>query len=113
VCPTGAITHLDTVTKRKVTIGTAVIDRDRCIPFVKPEQCIVCEEHCPTPEKAIVFDDVTVPVAEGTVVIKQPKVIDHLCIGCGICETKCPLESDSAIIIVRDGEDRAKEEYDV
>ena len=113
VCPTGAIAHLDTVTKRKVTIGTAVIVRDRCIPFIRPEQCLVCEEHCPTPEKAIVFDDVTVPGPAGPVVLKQPRVIDHLCIGCGICETKCPLESDSAIIIVRDGEDRAKEEYEV
>ena len=65
------------------------------------------------PRLAIVFDDVVVPGPEGTVVVKQPKVIDHLCIGCGICETKCPLESDSAIIIVRDGEDRAKEEFDV
>jgi ferredoxin len=113
VCPTGAIAHLDTVTKRRVTIGTAVIDKDRCIPFVKPEQCIVCEEHCPTPEKAIVFDDVQVPGPDGPVTVKQPRVLDYLCIGCGICETKCPLESDSAIIIVRDGEDRAKEEFDV
>ncbi|UCF88214.1 MAG: 4Fe-4S binding protein [bacterium] len=108
VCPTGAIAHLDTVTKRRVTIGTAVIDKNRCIPFVKPEQCIVCEEHCPTPRKAIVFDDVMVSTPEGTAVVKQPRVIENLCIGCGICETKCPLESDSAIIIVRDGEDRAK-----
>ena len=108
VCPTGAIAPLDPVTKKRVTIGTAVIDRDRCIPFVKSEQCIVCEEHCPTPEKAIVFDDGMVPGPDGLVVTKQPRVIDHLCIGCGICETKCPLQSDSAIIIVRDGEDRAK-----
>jgi len=111
VCPTGAIAPLDTVTKRKVTIGTAVIDRDRCIPFIRPEQCMVCEEHCPTPEKAIVFDDVLVTGQQGSQVVKQPRVIDHLCIGCGICETKCPLESASAIIVVRDGEDRAKEGY--
>ncbi|UCG39533.1 MAG: 4Fe-4S binding protein [bacterium] len=109
VCPTGAITHLDKVTKRKVRIGTAVIDRNTCIPFVRPEQCLVCEEHCPTPEKAIVFDDVTVQGPEGPLVMKRPRVVDHLCIGCGICENKCPLESASAIIIVRDGEDRARE----
>jgi polyferredoxin len=113
VCPTGAIAHLDTVTKRKVTIGTAIIDKNLCIPFIRPEQCMVCEEHCPTPEKAIVFDDVTVQGPGGAAVIKQPRVIDHLCIGCGICETKCPLQSDSAIIIVRDGEDREKEGFEV
>jgi polyferredoxin/Pyruvate/2-oxoacid:ferredoxin oxidoreductase delta subunit len=118
VCPTEAIVHLDTVTKRKVCIGTAIIDRNRCIPFVKPEQCMVCEEHCPTPEKAIVFDDVAVPVPDGppgatpsgaTIVVKQPRVIEELCIGCGICENKCPLDSKSAIVMVRDGEDREKD----
>ena len=108
VCPTGAIAHLDKVTKRKVRIGTAVIDKNRCIPFVKPEQCMVCEEHCPTPEKAIVFDDVSVDGPDGPTVVKRPRVVDALCIGCGICETKCPLDSDSAIIILRDGEDRAR-----
>lgn len=108
VCPTGAITHLDKVTKRQVCIGIAIIDKDRCIPFIRPEQCMVCEEHCPTPEKAIVFDDVVVPGPEGPVTIKRPRVIEHLCIGCGICEYKCPLDSESAIIIIRDGEDREK-----
>ena len=29
VCPTGAIAHLDTVTKRKVTIGTAIIIKEQ------------------------------------------------------------------------------------
>ncbi len=108
VCPTGAIAHLDMVTKRKVCIGTAVIDRNCCIPFIKPEQCMVCEEHCPTPEKAIVFDDVTVDGPDGPMVVKRPRVIENLCIGCGICETKCPLDSRSAIVIVRDGEDRER-----
>jgi polyferredoxin len=109
VCPTGAISNLDKVTKRKVCIGTAVIDKDRCIPFIRPEQCMVCEEHCPTPEKAIVFDDVVVQGVDGPVIIKRPRVVEPLCIGCGICEYKCPLDSESAIIIVRDGEDRGKE----
>jgi len=107
VCPTGAIVPLDTVTKRKVRIGTAVIDRNLCIPFIRPEECMVCEEHCPTPQKAIVFDDVAVPGPDGPVIVKQPRVLDDLCIGCGICETKCPLEGDSAIRMIHQGEDRA------
>jgi len=108
VCPTGAIKELDPLSKKKVCIGTAVIIRDRCIPYIRPEQCMVCEEHCPTPEKAIVFDDVPMGGPEGVVVIKRPRVLPELCIGCGICENKCPLESDSAIVIIRDGEDREK-----
>jgi ferredoxin len=109
VCPTGAIENLDMITKRNVCIGTAVIIKDRCIPFVKPEQCMVCEEHCPTPEKAIVFDDIEVQGPEGPMIIKRPRVVEDLCIGCGICEFKCPIESEPAIIIVRDGEDREKQ----
>jgi translation initiation factor RLI1 len=78
---------------------------------------MVCEEHCPTPEKAIVFDDVAVQLPDGppgatpsgaTIVVKQPRVIEELCIGCGICENKCPLDSKSAIVMVRDGEDRER-----
>ena len=108
VCPTGAIVPLDTVTKRTVRIGTAIIDRNLCIPFIRPEECLVCEEHCPTPEKAIVFDDVNVPGPDGPVVIKQPRVLEEKCIGCGICETKCPLDGDSAIRMIHQGEDRSK-----
>jgi translation initiation factor RLI1 len=41
-------------------------------------------------------------------IVKKPRVIENLCIGCGICETKCPLDSRSAIVIMRDGEDRER-----
>ncbi len=108
VCPTNAIENLDTVRKKAVTIGTAIINKNTCIPFVRPEECIVCEEHCPTPEKAIVFDRTFVQGPEGTAKVMQPRVIEKLCTGCGICEYKCPLEGESAIRIVRDGEDRAR-----
>ena len=40
--------------------------------------------------------------------IKLPRVIDKLCIGCGICETKCPVEGASAIRIINEGESRRK-----
>jgi translation initiation factor RLI1 len=33
--------------------------------------------------------------------MKQPYVIDRLCIGCGICENKCPLEGKSAVLVTR------------
>jgi Pyruvate/2-oxoacid:ferredoxin oxidoreductase delta subunit len=53
---------------------------------------------CPTPEKAIVLDDVEVPDEQGgTRTVRRPRVLRDLCIGCGICEYKCPLEGESAI----------------
>jgi ferredoxin len=30
-----------------------------------------------------------------------PYVVEHLCIGCGLCEEQCPVEGESAIRIYR------------
>ena len=40
--------------------------------------------------------------------LKLPRVVDKLCIGCGICETKCPVEGASAIRVINEGESRRK-----
>jgi len=102
VCPSGAIKKLDIEQKHGFVIGLAIFDKNRCLPFAKDESCIVCEEHCPTYDKAIKFKNVKIHDNKGKeVIIKQPYVIDSLCIGCGICENVCPLEGDSAIRVIR------------
>jgi polyferredoxin len=107
VCPTGAIRNLSKPEKQKVVIGRAYFDKNRCLPFARATSCIVCEEHCPTPDKAIKFKETALVNDRGEMVImKQPYVIDELCIGCGICETKCPLPGRSAIIVTCEGESR-------
>jgi len=106
VCPTGAIKRLAVEPKRKTVIGLAVFDKDRCLPFAKGIECLVCEEHCPTGDKAIVFEEREVLIDGAARRLKLPKVVDKLCIGCGICETKCPLEGASAIRIISEGESR-------
>lgn len=110
VCPTGAIKHLSLQEKHTLKIGNAYFDKNRCLPYAKSVPCIVCEEHCPTPQKAIAFKEVEV-VNEGgdRVMIKQPYIIDDLCIGCGICENKCPIPGQSAVIITSSGEVRNPE----
>jgi len=40
------------------------------------------------------------------ITVKQPCVVDSLCIGCGICETKCPVPGRAAIYLTSAGEDR-------
>ena len=98
VCPTGAIPRLPLDEKRKSVIGTAVIDRNICLPYAKKLNCIVCEEHCPIPEKAIRFETVDDTDYQGRKVsLKRPYIVDNLCNGCGICENKCPLEGRSAV----------------
>lgn len=106
VCPTGAIKELRLDEKRKTVIGLAVFDKNRCLPYACGEECLVCEEHCPTGKKAIVFDEREVTHAGVTRRLKQPVVVKKLCIGCGICETKCPIEGASAIRVIHEGESR-------
>lgn len=106
VCPTGAIRELKLEEKKKEVIGLAVIDKNRCLPFARGEECLVCEEHCPTGEKAIVFEPRDVLVNGKVRNLKFPKVIKKLCIGCGICETKCPVEGRSAVLMTNEGESR-------
>jgi polyferredoxin len=100
-CPSQAIKELSLEEKHKDVIGKAVIDKNRCIPYAKGIDCIVCEEHCPTlPKKAILFKKETVIGEDGVErVIKKPYVDEELCIGCGICEHKCPLEKQGGILI--------------
>jgi len=106
VCPTGAIAPLKLPEKQKNVIGLAVIKKDRCLPFAKGIECLVCEEHCPTGEKAIVMEEKDVLVDGELRLLKLPKVVNKLCIGCGICETKCPVEGASAIRVINEGESR-------
>ena len=108
VCPTGAIAPLKLPDKQKNVIGLAVINKDRCLPFAKGVECLVCEEHCPTGEKAIVMEEKDVLVDGEMHRVKFPRVVDKLCIGCGICETKCPVEGASAVRIINEGESRRK-----
>ncbi len=94
VCPTGAIENLSLEDKRNKVIGIAYLNREDCIPWAEKKECIVCEEMCPIPEKAITLKPGTEP---DSVDILQPHVIVDLCNGCGICEHQCPIEGESAI----------------
>jgi len=84
--------------KRVQVLGYAVIDQNRCIPWSQRAPCIVCEEMCPVPEKAITLE--TLPVSGGaseTGDLKAPRVMVDQCIGCGICEYRCPVAGEAAI----------------
>ena len=64
VCPTGAIQPLLLEAKRRTVIGRAFIDRNRCIPWADYKTCLVCQELCPVPDKAIIINTAEV-VAPG------------------------------------------------
>jgi polyferredoxin len=100
VCPSQAIHPLDLNTKKRIRMGTAYFDKSRCIPWYRGEDCLVCEEHCPLPEKAIKFDIREARRPDGTMrIVKFPYVDESLCIGCGICVTKCPVEGPGGLFL--------------
>ncbi len=110
VCPTGAIQQLTVGEKEKIRIGLAMINPGRCLPYAHATPCLVCEEVCPTAKKAIRLEPAAVKDKEGkTVILKQPKVDLDLCIGCGICEARCPVSGEPAIAVTSTGESRSKE----
>ena len=92
-CPTGAIPRLSLEKKKRTRLGVAKISKSMCIPWSQKRECIVCEEHCPIPTKAIklIKEDV------GGRVVSKPEVDASLCVGCGICQNVCPVRPERAI----------------
>jgi len=98
VCPTQAIPLLSLADKQRQVIGKAYIDQNRCLAWSDHTPCIVCEEMCPLPDKAIKLElqEVWSPDG-GTVSLQMPHVVRDMCIGCGLCEYRCPVSGDAAI----------------
>ena len=70
--------------------------------------CIVCEEVCPTSPKAIWFETVEVKTRDNrTKILKRPLLDPERCVGCGICENKCPVQDLPAIRVTSVGETRS------
>jgi len=95
VCPTNSIKLLPLKMKQKWKIGVAVIDPKLCIVWSSGVPCLVCEEHCPVPEKAIKVK----MIKRGDQMVGAPVVDNNLCIGCGLCQNKCPAEGSAIKVL--------------
>lgn len=96
VCPTGAVRPLSLEEKLFAKIGTARIEKSRCIAWEQDKKCLICDEICPynaISSQLLPDHPVTVPVID-----------ENKCNGCGYCENKCPVVGESAILVEPLGE---------
>lgn len=105
-CPTGAVRRLPPDERRAVRIGMAEIDRESCLPWSAVGPCDVCVRECAHQGyNAIATDNAG-----------RPRVISHLCTGCGWCEFRCPVgkgnnrpPAKAAVIVGAQTQDRIAE----
>ena len=96
--------------KQHTRLGLAAFDTTRCIPYAYQRDCIVCEEHCPIPDKAIYAVKVEVRDRAGRVdAVNQPHIDPDRCIGCGICENVCPYKDRPGVRVSSANETRHQE----
>jgi len=79
VCPTAAIRpiSLDERLGRgefapagPIRLGTAFLDRNRCLPWAMDRPCIVCQENCPVSPKAIFVREYFSTIRDGKFVVE-------------------------------------------
>jgi ferredoxin-type protein NapF len=95
-CPTRAIQPFGMEEKPHLFLGTANVDRSKCIAWAYGRQCMVCDEACP-------YDAIQADVLKG---LPRPVVNDRVCVGCGECEFRCPVEPRGAIRVSASGDKR-------
>jgi polyferredoxin len=94
VCPTDAIKPFTAQEKAHLYIGRACIDRSQCLVWAEDKECLVCDEVCS-------FRAVHWKVVDGR---RRPFVNDEKCVGCGMCENKCPIQPQAAIRVISSGD---------
>jgi polyferredoxin/ferredoxin len=102
ICPTSAIRKLPLEEKTYAKMGTAVIDRARCIAWEQDRVCLICDEACPYGAISSLSETV-----RGTTLLR-PFIDERVCNGCGLCEARCPIEGRAAIEVFSIGEERKR-----
>lgn len=92
VCPNHALVLRSVDDKVTTQVGIAEFILDLCIVETENTDCGACSEHCPT--QAVHME----LYKEGST-LTVPVVEPDLCIGCGGCESICPVRPNRAIVV--------------
>lgn len=87
-CPTGALRIVD---RLAIRMGTATVDHQLCLRD-HGENCTLCLEVCPIDGKT---DGSTAGTMSALFISPDTgkiRVRKNVCIGCGLCENRCPTE---------------------
>jgi ferredoxin-type protein NapG len=81
-CPSGALRLVDVL---QIKMGTAKVDHGYCLRD-RGENCTQCVDVCPVANEAG-LQAITINAMTGKVIVRK-----NICIGCGLCENRCPTE---------------------
>jgi formate hydrogenlyase subunit 6/NADH:ubiquinone oxidoreductase subunit I len=107
VCPTSAIEKVTSAERETLRIGTVEFLIDNCIVHTQGTSCGACQEHCSNGAIKMV------PYGDPSKNLTIPELHTEFCIGCGGCESICPVRPYRAIYIKGATEQtKAKLSYD-
>lgn len=101
ICPKGAIMPIDSDARLSVQIGIAVLVKELCLNGSSDSICSICADSCPAWAIKMKEDyNLEMVEVDGTRRHRIfPTIEEALCIGCGLCEYRCPSSGAKAIHI--------------
>lgn len=104
ICPAGALQKLTVEEKKLTQTGIVHFIRQECIVHSEHQDCGACAEHCPTQAVHMV------PYEDGLTI---PAIRPEICIGCGACESICPVRPKAIFIEGNDEQVRLEPEIEI
>ena len=99
ICPNDALQKLSLEEKKLTQVGVVHFKKEKCVVYSKEEYCGACAEHCPTQ---------AVHMVEYKNGLTIPSITPEICIGCGACESICPVRPEAIFIVGTEVQKKAK-----